>query len=164
MKYEKGTFITVPNKNALRGLDTQSQALFVWLCAYADDEGQCFPSIKRLAKDCRTSRDTIIRRLAVLCDKGLLEKRARYNDGQQTSNLYQIMLVRVGAEEGGSREQPPQSHTATPRGSREQHRTQSNRTQSNELYTSKSEDFVDEDATEKLRANTRKRLLEAGIL
>lgn len=129
MRYEKGTFITVPNKNALQGLDPLAQLLFVWLCSYANEDGACYPSISRLASDCGVSRDTVMRKLELLCEAQLLQKEPQFKNGQQTSNLYQIMLM------GGSTQQPPQSHTATPRGSTEQHRTKSNITKSNELNT-----------------------------
>lgn len=136
MRYEKGTFITVPNKYALDGLDPAAQILFVWLCSYADDDGSCFPSITRLAENCGMSRDTVLRRLDVLCERGLLKKSPQFVDGQQTTNRYQIMLVEGSRERrGGSTQQPPQSHTATPRGSTQQHRTKSTLTKSNELNT-----------------------------
>src|SRR4051812_28796547 len=93
MKYEKGTFTTIPNKEALRGLDPQSQVLFMWLCSYADDGGVCFPSIARLAKDCGVERRTIERRLKLLCDRGLLSLQQRYTEKGQTSNFYQIQLI-----------------------------------------------------------------------
>lgn len=51
MKYEKGTFITVPNIQRLQELPPAAQALFMWLCAYADKDGRCYPS--RAALGCR---------------------------------------------------------------------------------------------------------------
>lgn len=132
MKYRKGTFITVPNKEQLSGLDPQTQVLYMWLNSYANDDGECFPSIERLAVDCGMSRDTVIRRLEVLCEKGLVKKQNQYVDNRQTTNLYTMELLGEG-----STEQPPQSHTATPGGSTEQHRTQSIVTQPIELGVSK---------------------------
>jgi DNA-binding transcriptional MocR family regulator len=93
MRYEKGTFITVPNKTALQGLDPLAQVLFLWLCSYADDDGTCYPSINRLAADCGMSRDTVIRKLEVLVNRKLLTRKHQFRDKYKASNLYQIMLV-----------------------------------------------------------------------
>lgn len=93
MKYEKGNFITVPNKSELKKLDAQSQVLFMWLCSFTDEKGQCYPSVKRLAECCGLSRKTIIERVKVLIDKGFLTKSYRFSDNSQQSNLYQIHLL-----------------------------------------------------------------------
>lgn len=93
MRYEKGNFITVPNKSELKKLDAQSQVLFMWLCSFTDDKGQCYPSVSRLAECCGLSRKTIIERVKVLIDKGFLTKSHRFSDNSQQSNLYQIHLL-----------------------------------------------------------------------
>lgn len=93
MKYEKGNFITVPNKSELKKLDAQSQVLFMWLCSFTDEKGQCYPSVKRLAECCGLSRKTIIERVKVLIDKGFLTKSYRFSDNSQQTNLYQIHLL-----------------------------------------------------------------------
>lgn len=98
MEYRKGDFTLVPNKDALRGLDPQTQVLFMWICSYADDEGKCFPSIAKLQTDTGMSRMTVIRRIETLEDKKMLRRQRRVKDGTKTSNLYQIML----AEKNGS--------------------------------------------------------------
>ncbi len=93
MRYEKGNFITVPNKSELKKLDAHSQVLFMWLCSFTDDKGQCYPSVNRLAECCGLSRKTIIDRVKVLIEKGFLTKTYRYSDNTQKSNLYQIHLL-----------------------------------------------------------------------
>lgn len=93
MRYEKGNFITVPNKSELKKLDAQSQVLFMWLCSFTDEKGQCYPSVKRLAECCGLSRKTIIERVKILIDKGFLTKSYRFSDNTQQSNLYQIHLL-----------------------------------------------------------------------
>lgn len=93
MKYEKGNFITVPNKSELKKLDAQSQVLFMWLCSFTDEKGQCYPSVNRLAECCGLSRKTIIERVKILIDKGFLTKTSRFNENSQQSNLYQIHLL-----------------------------------------------------------------------
>jgi DNA-binding Lrp family transcriptional regulator len=126
MRYRKGTFITVPNKDFLIGLDPQSQVLYMWLQSFANDNGECYPAIDTLADCCGMSRDTVIRRLEKLTEMGLITKQNQYIDNKQTTNLYTLELV-----DRGSTQQPTGSHTATHGGSREQHRTQSIGTQSN---------------------------------
>ena len=93
MKYEKGNFILVPNKSELKKLDAQSQVLFMWLCSFTDEKGQCYPSVNRLAECCGLSRKTIIERVKVLIDKGFITKSYRFTDNSQQSNLYQIHLL-----------------------------------------------------------------------
>jgi len=58
MKYQKGSFITVPNSEALKGIHATAQCLFMWLCYHANQDGKCFPSRKRLAELCGASVDT----------------------------------------------------------------------------------------------------------
>lgn len=94
MQYQKGSFTIVPNKESLRGMDPQSQVLFMWLCSYADERGVCFPGKERLAKDCGMSKRTVDSRVVLLTQKGLIQKKPRQNEkGDQESNKYRIMLV-----------------------------------------------------------------------
>lgn len=127
MKYEKGNFITVPNKSELKKLDAQSQVLFMWLCSFTDEKGQCYPSVNRLAECCGLSRKTIIERVKILIDKGFLTKFHRFSENSQQSNLYQIHLLpsvsdtppSVGKVKRGGTEIHPPSATDT-------HRTKTN--------------------------------------
>lgn len=138
MKYEKGNFITVPNKSELKKLDAQSQVLFMWLCSFTDEKGQCYPSVNRLAECCGLSRKTIIERVKVLIDKGFLTKFHRYNDNSQQSNLYQIHLLpsvqdtplSVGKVKRGVTEIHPPSVLAT-------HRTKTNELKPIEIKSQK---------------------------
>lgn len=93
MRYEKGNFITVPNKSELKKLDAHSQVLFMWLCSFTNEQGQCYPSVSRLAECCGLSKNTIIDRVKILIAKGFLTKTERYTDNAQQSNLYQIHLI-----------------------------------------------------------------------
>lgn len=129
MKYTKGDFTLVPNKEALRGLDPQTQVLFMWLCAYADDNGICYPSISKLQEDTGMSNRTVIRRLETLENKNMIQRQHRIKNGAKTSNIYQIMLV----EQEGSDTQAPGvvTHRHHPSD------TQTHRTITNKLYPSK---------------------------
>lgn len=92
MKYAKGTFITVPNKHIIRGLSGNQQALFMWLCSYADEVGVCFPSRSTLAKDIGVTTQTLDKHLKKLCEVGLITKAERFYNSRQSSNEYQIQL------------------------------------------------------------------------
>lgn len=101
MKYQKGTFIIVPNKEALRGMNVHMQAVFLWLCSYADENGVCFPSRKRLAKDIKCSLRTIDWTIHRLQAANLIESIKRKdpnNPGKNLTNLYQIMIPGVDGE------------------------------------------------------------------
>lgn len=74
----------------LKELDAHSQSLFMWFCLLADNKGQSVLSINQMSELCRVSRNTIISRIEVLVDKGLIIKKNRFRQQSQQSNLYQI--------------------------------------------------------------------------
>jgi SOS-response transcriptional repressor LexA len=94
-KYEKGDFTMVPQMNRLDELSVTAQALFVWICKYADDKGQCFPSRKTLAKKLRfknsRSIDKYIKELQSNIFIAII-KRKDY-DGRNLTNIYQILSI-----------------------------------------------------------------------
>lgn len=94
MKYKKGTFVIVPNKDRLRGKPTEYQCIFFWLCAYSNENGTCFPSRTKLASDCGITDRTIDKYIDMLISDGLIEKKKRKNKetNEYTSNLYQILF------------------------------------------------------------------------
>lgn len=106
MKYERGSFITVPSREKLRGMHPNAQILYVWLCSYANETGKCFPSRKTLATDCGFSENTVDRMLSMLVKNGLLTKKHQKVGDTNTSNLYTVLIA------GGSPPQhPPSPHT-----------------------------------------------------
>jgi hypothetical protein len=144
MKYEKGTFITVPNIQRLQELPPTAQALFMWLCSYADKDGQCYPSRTVLAKNLHCAVRSVDAHLAHLIEAGFIEKHNRVQGNEKQSNLYQIMLVgsaksaRGSADfaRGGSAESAPPSakNSTTPR-AKSAHRTKPVLTKPSELNT-----------------------------
>ena len=96
MKYEKGSFITVPSREVLRGLNPIAQSLYMWLCSYANESGNCFPSRATLAKDVGCSDNSIDRMLDILLEKGLIQKETRLKNGEKQTNLYTV-IVRGGS-------------------------------------------------------------------
>lgn len=94
MQYRKGTFVVVPNKEYLQGKKPILLAVFYWLCTYADEYGECFPSRQRLAKDCDVNIRTVDQAIKELEELCLIEKSKRKNEkGDYTSNLYQIICL-----------------------------------------------------------------------
>ena len=67
------------------------------LALHSNKEGQCFPSIKTIAKECGYSVNTIKRALDDLVESGFVVKEARFDTerkhGGQTSNLYTLNIV-----------------------------------------------------------------------
>lgn len=95
MKYKKGDFVLVPNKELLRGKPTELTALYFWLASYSDKDGLCYPSRKKLAKDCGMTDRTVDKYMKELVALGLLTKHYRVKEGtkQKKSNLYQLLVV-----------------------------------------------------------------------
>lgn len=93
MKYQKNEFILVPNKSSIKGLEPTLQVLFMWLCDHSDDGMKSFPSRKILAAECGISIRTLDRGMQELVKLGFIAKSARYNGSEQTTNLYEVVIV-----------------------------------------------------------------------
>lgn len=104
MKYNKGTFVTVPNIESLDKLPPISQALFMWLCKYADEDGLCYPSRKKLASHLCSTVKTVDNHIKLLIDGGFISKtnRKKENTNENTSNLYQVYLIPDRGEQNTS--------------------------------------------------------------
>jgi hypothetical protein len=93
MKYQPGTFVIVPNKDALRGESGNTQSVYYWICNYLNKEGECWPSIDTLSEDAGCSRDTTKRALERLEELGILSVEHRGGqDGVSLSNKYAVLL------------------------------------------------------------------------
>lgn len=95
MKYKKGTFVIVPNMHILHGKSPELQTVFLWLCSYIDENGQCFPSRKKLAECCSMTVKTLDKYMTALTDLGLVTKTQRQKEGtvENMSNLYQVNVL-----------------------------------------------------------------------
>lgn len=100
MKYEKGTFITVPRASII-GIGVGPQSLYMWLCSYANNSDDCFPSRATLAEMMGCTERTVDGYLEELISLGLVEKESRYIEGRQTSNLYFLPLRVAENNTGG---------------------------------------------------------------
>lgn len=94
MKYEKGTFVVIPNINALDGKPSEMQSIFTWLCVYANDDGKCFPARRTLANKAGCNLKSVDKYLDQLIQDGFISKETRYKDNSKEllSNMYQILV------------------------------------------------------------------------
>ena len=100
MKYKKGTFVVIPNIERLDVLPGLAQAIFLWLCRYANEDGTCFPSRKKLAGHVGCDMRTVDKHLTNMQLLGFISKTTRQKKGtkENMSNLYQIHLFRDPSE------------------------------------------------------------------
>ena len=93
-------------------LGTYELLVFIALLNRADKRGEAWPSLPTLQRDARASKDSVLRALRALEERGLVEVVKRRNeDGSNASNLYRVH------PHGGSRSQRPPSRSQRPGGS-----------------------------------------------
>jgi len=88
--------------------DAMGRCLLLTLANYADEHGKCWPSLSRLAEDCEMHRATVIRKLEVLRELGLIDREPKETPAG-TYNVYTLSLTATPSRT----ERLPQSHTAT---------------------------------------------------
>lgn len=79
-----------------RGLKATEKLVLIRLADYADEQGSCFPSQKRVAEDCGMDRMTVNRALQRLADAALVSSEKRRRGGRQTSSRYYLALQSDG--------------------------------------------------------------------
>ena len=73
------------------GLSHKAVAVYCYLANRADKNGECFPSVHRIAEDLSINKSTVFRAFNELEEQGLLEREARYHtQGGRRSSLYRI--------------------------------------------------------------------------
>ena len=70
--------------------DALAKLVLIALANRANDSGECWPSLARIASDCETSESSVKRKIKVLEQCGLLKRINRSVEGMKTSNLYQL--------------------------------------------------------------------------
>lgn len=127
MKYEKGSFITVPTSSIV-GIGVGPQALYMWLCSFANNSGECFPSRSTLAERLGCSERAVDGYIDELIRLGLLIKEQRFSKNKQISNNYYLPLGGAKSARGVAESAPTPSQNL---------RTELNPvvTQSTKLYT-----------------------------
>lgn len=73
------------------GLSHKAVSVYCYLANCADKNGECFPSVRRIAEDLNLSKCTVFRAFIELEENGLLERFPRYHpQGGRRSSLYRI--------------------------------------------------------------------------
>lgn len=73
------------------GLSHKAVSVYCYLANRADKNGECFPSVRRIAEDLNLSKCTVFRAFIELEGNGLLERFPRYHpQGGRRSSLYRI--------------------------------------------------------------------------
>lgn len=84
-------------------LKPRARLILNCLALHCNKDGQCFPSIKTIAKECGYSVNTVKRALDDLVKAGFITKEPRFDTerkhGGQTSNLYTLNIVEPKKEE-----------------------------------------------------------------
>ncbi|WP_377072711.1 helix-turn-helix domain-containing protein [Ruminococcus bicirculans (ex Wegman et al. 2014)] len=73
------------------GLSHKAVSVYCYLANRADKNGECFPSVRRIAEDLNVDKSTVFRAFNELEVNGLLERFPRYHpQGGRRSSLYRI--------------------------------------------------------------------------
>ena len=73
------------------GLSHKAISVYCYLANRADKNGECFPSVRRIAEDLSIDKSTVYRAFNELEERNLLERKARYHtQGGRRSSLYKI--------------------------------------------------------------------------
>lgn len=73
--------------------------VLLMLANHADEDGYCWPSVKRLASECGMAERTVKTHLARLVELGYISRERRHRkNGSRTSDGYQLLFERQGAE------------------------------------------------------------------
>lgn len=101
LKYKKGTFNTVPNKDYLKGKPAEMQSVYFWIVDHANEEGKCFPGRVTLAKESGCNVKTVDTYLKRLIDEGFISKEQRPSKGKKglSSNMYQLLFLDIAEKE-----------------------------------------------------------------
>lgn len=123
MSVEADTGYSVVPNWVVRDSDLTKYELLVFIALLnrANSRGEAWPSLATLEREARASRDSVLRALRTLEERGLVDVVKRYrDDGSQTSNLYVVRPHLVGSltatggvagSDGGSRWERPEVHT-----------------------------------------------------
>lgn len=95
MKFKKGTFVVVPNKEYLKGKPSEMQCIYFWLCEHSDDSGRSFPTRQTIADEAGCALNTADKYLKQLVEEGFITSTQRFKPDSQelTSNIYQVLLL-----------------------------------------------------------------------
>lgn len=73
------------------GPSHKAVSVYCYLANRSDKNGECFPSVRRIAEDLSIDKSTVYRAFNELEERNLLERKARYHtQGGRRSSLYKI--------------------------------------------------------------------------
>lgn len=72
-----------------------TKLILLSICDRTNDEGKCWPSINRIAKDSECSRRSVINQLNKLVKMGILKKVRRSSNNRNIPNIYIVQLKAV---------------------------------------------------------------------
>ena len=101
MRLKQGTFGVFP-AYLLHGRPAYEQLVLSWIWFHKNNDGKCFPSIKKLSEETSLSQNSIRKALDGLTSRGLLSVVPRYREnGSQSSNEYGCLIDPPACGEGG---------------------------------------------------------------
>lgn len=93
MKYNKGSFLIIPNKEKIRWCEPITQVVYMRLCDFSDKNMKSFPSFSTLSKCSWCSRSAVIRAIKKLEEIGVVKKTQRCGTNGKISNLYEVIIT-----------------------------------------------------------------------
>lgn len=89
-------FFMLPNEIFKYKLKPRDFTVLACLVKHSNSDCTCFPSYRKIAKECSISQKTVGQALKILSNKRLIEiLNRKRNDGSKSSNLYHIIFLNV---------------------------------------------------------------------
>ena len=89
-------FFMLPNDIFKFKLKPRDFTVLACLVKHSNSDCTCFPSYRKIAKECSISEKTVGQALKVLSNKRLIEiSNRKRDDGSKSSNLYHIIFLNV---------------------------------------------------------------------
>lgn len=147
MKYQKGSFVVIPNKGIIKGQEPEVQCVYLWICEHANEEGICFPSVTTLSLKSGVSKRKVYECVMKLEELGIIKKTNRKNGKENLTNVYQIMIIddegsAQGAGGGSAQRASPSVEIDTTPSAQGAERTQSNYNYNPRTHKKKANAFV----------------------
>ena len=120
MRYKKDSFIVIPNKDTIAGQKPDVQAVYFWICNFANRDGSCFPSVATLSKNSGVGRTKVFACIAQLETIGVITKEQRKKGNSNLTNVYQIMITDGGSSRGELGSAPHELGASSPHEQRTQ--------------------------------------------
>ena len=97
-RIKKGMFSVVPVAS-IEWLHPYAQTIYLRMCKFMNENGVCYPSISTLMKVTGiSSRNAVKKYTTLLINQWLLQKSTRYENNNQISNEYEVLIDDVFIE------------------------------------------------------------------